>query len=98
MAGTASVGTFNIMEDKKIFNLKIVTPTNNKNVIVEWLDAKTNQGNFFVGPKHSDLIAVLKDRSQVSYKIKGKTEPNFLDIYNGFIKISAGNALIITDH
>lgn len=85
------------MENKNSFELKIVTPKSEEIIFVEWLDVKTVTGNFFVGPGHDDLIAILKEREQFSYKKSGEISPKLVDAYGGFLKIENSAALIVID-
>lgn len=85
------------MENKKSFELKIVSPTKEIIENIEWLDVSTNIGDFFVGPEHEDLIAILKDRSKINFKVFNEINPKNLDIYSGFIKIYNKRVLIVVD-
>ncbi|KKP24170.1 MAG: hypothetical protein SZ59_C0002G0016 [candidate division TM6 bacterium GW2011_GWF2_28_16] len=85
------------MENKNSFELKIVSPTSEKKIQLEWLDVKTDIGDFFVGPDHEDLIAILKDRSKISYKVLHEANSQAIDIYSGFIKIYNKQVLIVVD-
>lgn len=85
------------MENKNSFELKIITPKSEEIITIEWLDVKTMTGNFFVGPNHYDLIAILKEREQFSYKQAKAISPKLVQAYGGFLKIENSKALIVID-
>jgi F0F1-type ATP synthase epsilon subunit len=86
------------MENKKSFELKIVSPKNQIVAIVEFIDFQTPVGGFFIGPNHIDFVSILKERSKFYYKKTGSLQTETIDIYTGFLKIHDGNALVIVDY
>ncbi|MBD3273217.1 hypothetical protein GF385_02590 [Candidatus Dependentiae bacterium] len=79
------------------FELEIIKPTKKTVLNVEWVDAKSPSGNFFIGPKHSDLISILKEKSPLTYKKVDSIEPESINIYGGYLKIENGKVLVVLD-
>lgn len=79
------------------FKLEIIRPTSKQVEIVEWVDVQTPNGNFVVGPKHTFLVSLVKERSKFIYKKVESLKTDSFDVYGGFFKVNNNHAVIILD-
>ena len=82
----------------KKFKLEIITPTTNKTFFVNWIKASSPTGDFFIGPEHSDLISILKNKSKLIYQETKSKSEIAIDIFHGIIKIHNGQCTIIMNY
>jgi F0F1-type ATP synthase epsilon subunit len=78
------------------FELEIISPDKSEIFIVEWIKIESPTGNFIVGPDHSPLVSLLKNRGKITYKEENKKE-TIIDSYGGIFSVSESNAQIIFD-
>ncbi len=81
----------------KVIELQIIRPTSKEVLNVDWIDIQTPTGNFVVGPDHSPLVSILKERGHFSYRKVGSQNIKVVDSYGGFLKVQDNKALIILD-
>lgn len=74
--------------------LTIVTPVSQTTLEVEWLEIETPVGNRVILPHHAPLIAALKPRSIISFKVAdGATDTRFA--YSGVVEVNRTQANVI---
>jgi len=78
------------------FELEIISPSYHATLIIEWFEVETPTGSFFVGPNHSPLISLVKNKSRIIYKKAGNGE-EVLEVPGGFLKIEHNKGLLILD-
>jgi F0F1-type ATP synthase epsilon subunit len=78
------------------FELEIISPKKSEKIIVEWVKVESPNGDFTVGPDHSPLVSLLKNRGKISYKEENKKE-TVIDSYGGIFSVSGNKAQIIFD-
>jgi|GEM_PF-3959042 len=67
--------------------LKIITPNQSLSIDeVSFLKAQALSGEIGILPKHTDLIAPLKENSPISFQVKSET--NKMTIDGGFLQVS----------
>lgn len=77
-----------------LLTLHIITPVSKITYEVEWLEIDTPMGNRVVFPHHAPLIASLKPRSTISFKVvDGTVETRFA--YSGVVEIDRTTANIV---
>jgi F0F1-type ATP synthase epsilon subunit len=78
------------------FTLEIISPTNTEVHSVEWVEIESPTGSFLVGPGHSQLISVIKQKSSVLYK-KTNAEECSLNIQKGVFYVKNNKAVALVD-
>jgi F0F1-type ATP synthase epsilon subunit len=73
------------------FELEIISPTSNRTEIVEWVEVESPTGSFFVGPNHSPLVSLIKNKSHFSYKQVGLAAPQSFIVHEGVFRVSEEN-------
>lgn len=74
--------------------LSIVTPIDQTTFEVEWLEIETPVGNRVILPHHAPLIAALKPRSILSYKlVDGQVDTRFA--MSGVVEIDRTRVQVI---
>lgn len=74
--------------------LSIVTPIKETTFEVEWLEIETPVGNRVILPHHAPLIAALKPRSTLLYKLVDGQE-NSCFVLSGVIEVDRTRARVI---
>ncbi len=78
------------------FELHIITPTNAQRISVDWIEVESPTGNFFVGPDHSPLISIIKNKSAIMYKKTG-ADICSLVVSQGIFKVAENKAIALLD-
>jgi F0F1-type ATP synthase epsilon subunit len=82
--------------DTQFFTLEIITPTHAEVFSVEWVEIESPTGSFLVGPNHSPLVSMIKNKSTLSYK-KTTSEQCTMDIFKGIFRVSDNKAVALLD-
>ncbi len=77
-------------------NLEIIAPDTSEKFSIEWVEIESPTGSFLVGPDHSPLISMIKQKSIIIYK-KEKGEKVSLDAAGGIFKVINNDATILLD-
>ena len=80
--------------DVEVFELEIVTQTETRKVSIFWIKIESPSGNFVVGPDHTPLVSLLKDKGKITYKEYSGNEES-IDTYQGIFKVANNKALVI---
>ncbi|MCF7799886.1 hypothetical protein K9L05_00400 [Candidatus Babeliales bacterium] len=81
-------------QDYNSFELELVGFSYKNKLEVEWIEVQSPNGNFVVGPDHSPIISLLKERSKLIYKKINSNEQE-IDIYGGIFSLIDNKALVI---
>ncbi|MFA5074489.1 MAG: hypothetical protein WC436_00070 [Candidatus Babeliales bacterium] len=81
-------------QDNNSFELEIVDFSERKIFQVEWIEVQSPNGNFVVGPDHSPIVSLLKERSKFIYKKINSNEQE-MDVYGGIFSLIDNKALVI---
>ena len=76
------------------FELEIFYPTKSEKYLIMWVNIQSPNGNFVVGPDHSQLVSLLKDRGKITFKDLDGIE-HVVDSYGGIFSVANNNAQII---
>ncbi len=84
--------------ENESFVLEIISPTSNRRIAVEWVEVESPTGSFFVGPNHTPLVSLIKNKSPFCYKQVGEKTLQSLIVHDGFFRINQDSsaALILT--
>ena len=82
--------------DTTTLSLEIISPTLAQQLTVEWIEVESPTGSFFVGPNHSPLISIIKNKSNLLYKTEGN-EPTAVVTTHGVFYIEENKAVVILD-
>ena len=85
------------MTEQNSFEFEIIWPQSMEKFNIEWLEIQSPTGDFVVGPYHSPLVSVLKERSKLCFKKIGALKPEILDVYGGIFKCMDNTAVVILD-
>jgi F0F1-type ATP synthase epsilon subunit len=80
--------------ENRYFTLEIISPTDLKELTIEWVEIESPTGSFVVGPSHSPIISTLKKRGFLTYKPKDQ-EPIKIEVMSGGLFKAAGNKAIL---
>lgn len=80
-----------------VLELEIITRTESKKIPVLWIEVQSPTGNFIIGPDHSPLVSLLKERGKLTYK-EHQGEEVSLNTYGGIIKVDGSKAVAILDY
>lgn len=83
--------------EAKAFAFQIITPTNSQAILVDWIEVESPTGSFFVGPDHSPLISIIKNKSTIVYKKSDESETLSLVVSQGIFKVAENKALALLD-
>ncbi len=78
------------------FTFEIITPTTTTTHIVEWVEIESPTGSFLVGPQHSPLVSIIKNKSSIIYK-NANAQTCTLDVSQGIFKVDATKAIALLD-
>ena len=89
--------------DTDILELEIITRIESKKIPVEWIDIQSPTGNFIIGPDHSPLVSLLKERGVLTYKVQALAKEHqgdevSIDTYGGIIEVDGSRATAILDY
>lgn len=82
--------------EQKSFQLEITTPTSSQEATIEWIEVESPTGSFLVGPDHSHLISIIKNKSSITYK-KVDTQIMSHDVTSGIFSIIDNKAIVLLD-
>ena len=85
------------MSEKNSFEFEIVRTGSNKIIKVEWIEVQSPTGDFIVGPDHSPLVSILKDRGKLKYKDFDSKNVTKIDTYGGIFRVQENKAVAILD-
>ena len=85
------------MAEQNSFEFEIIRPRSIEKLNVEWLEIQSPTGDFVVGPGHSPVVSVLKERSKLIFKKIGALKPDSFDVYGGVFRCVANKAVAILD-
>jgi F0F1-type ATP synthase epsilon subunit len=77
--------------------LEIIRPTKKEVLEIEWVELQSPTGNFVVGPNHSPLVSILKERGKMLYKKVQSEKTESVDIYGGVFKVQNDHGIVILD-
>ena len=75
--------------------LTIISPTEEKQVSISWMEVNTDIGNFIVQPGHSPIFVILKKDSPFIFKELDDNEEKEIKISSGILNINNKKALLI---
>lgn len=78
------------------FTLEIISPTNTEVHSIEWIEIESPTGSFLVGPGHSPLISIIKQKTSLLYK-KTNAEECSLNIQKGVFFVKDNKAVALVD-
>ncbi len=78
------------------FTLEIISPTNTEVHSIEWIEIESPTGSFLVGPCHSPLISIIKQKTSLLYK-KTNAEECTLSIQKGVFYVKDNKAVALVD-
>lgn len=78
------------------FQLEIITPALSQEMIVEWVEIESPTGSFLVGPDHSNLISIIKNKSSITYKPLNQ-QPLSYDVTSGVFSVANNKAIALLD-
>jgi len=85
------------MAEKNSFDLEIIRTGSNEIIKVEWVDVQAPTGDFVVGPSHSPLVSILKERGKLKYKDFATKNIEEVDVYGGVFRVQDDRAIVILD-
>lgn len=78
------------------FTFSVITPIHTQDIAVEWIEVESPNGSFLVGPDHSPLVSILKNKSSIIYKRTDGSEGH-VDVPKGILTIASGRAIALLD-
>lgn len=78
-------------------NFKIISPTKEEILEVQWIEVQSPIGKFLIGPDHEAMISCLKDRGTMTLKLLNGKEQK-IETYGGIFKIEKNQAIAITEN
>lgn len=82
--------------ENKHFQLAIITPTSSQEAMIEWIEIESPTGSFLVGPNHSHLISIIKNKSSIIYKQVDGNVSSY-DVTSGIFSIANNMAIALLD-
>lgn len=78
------------------FELEIIKRSTSQKLSVLWVEIESPTGDFVVGPDHTPLVSLLKDRGKLTYKEIAGNEKT-IEVYGGIFKVSDNHAIVLLD-
>jgi F0F1-type ATP synthase epsilon subunit len=78
----------------KTFELEILRPTGSKKIEILWVEVEAENGSFIIGPDHSNLVSLLKQKERLVYKTVQNLEVE-IAIESGLLAVVKGRALVL---
>jgi len=82
---------------KKLIALTIMSPLNSTILKAEWLDVKTDSGNFVVQPGHAPIITSLASNKELIIGLPDGTQ-KIIKVADGVLEVNRDTATILLTH
>ncbi len=79
---------------KQLIKLTIMSPMNSTILQAEWLDVKTNSGNFVVQPGHAPLITALASNQDLIIGLHDGIQ-KVIKVTDGILEVNRDNATVL---